>query len=117
MPRFYSYKRFGKDKLTKYKTLPFKLSMSRFLANKIFRNFYSYIGKKKLLRVHKNVETKKSVLKGNQNISSIKKLRKLFIQPLNKNKNDLGLISKKIECSRNLGQKYEKANLIRIKKK
>merc|ERR1712048_790700 len=95
IPRFYTYKSFGKEKLTKYKTLPFKLSMSRFLANKIFRNFYNYIGKKRLLRIHKKVETKKSVLKGSQNTSSIKKLRKLFIQPLNKNKNDFKNLNEK----------------------
>jgi len=44
-----SYKIFGKEKSIKYKTLSFKLSVTRFIANKIFRNFYKNITKKKII--------------------------------------------------------------------
>lgn len=116
-PRFYTYKTFGKEKLAKFKTLPFKLSMSRFLANKIFRKFYSHINKKSLSSIQKKAHKKSKVLKKDPRMNSIRKLRRLFIQPLNQSSNDLNVISQKIRNSQVLSSKYEKSNIIGIKKK
>jgi ribosomal protein S4 len=69
------------------------------------------------MSMHKKIKNKKNALKGNKKIGSIKNLRKIFAEPLSKNKDDLRLVSTKVQRSANLGDKYEKVNLIRIKKK
>lgn len=119
-PRFtFTNKSFGKDKLLIYKNLPFRLRVTRFLAKKMFSKFFNYIGKKKLLQIHKKIEKKKNILKSAQINSSIKVLRKLFIQNLNRKNNELDT-SKKFGSIKNIQQvrdKHEKANTVRIKKK
>lgn len=115
--RLYSYKVFGKEKLKRFKSTPFKLSMSRFLANKVFRSFYNHLSKKCLVSIHKKIKSKKNALGGNKRIGSIKNLRKIFAEPLNRNKKDLTSVSTRVQRSASLGEKYEKVNLIRIKKK
>jgi hypothetical protein len=49
-PRRYAYHFLGKEKFRKYCTMPFRLSMSRFLANKLAKSYYTGISAKAFLR-------------------------------------------------------------------
>ncbi len=52
-PRKYAYHFLGKEKLRKYYTMPFRLSMSRFLANRLARSYYMCISAKALEKMAK----------------------------------------------------------------
>lgn len=53
-PRKYAYHFLGKEKLRKYYTMPFRLSMSRFLANRLARSYYMCISAKALEKMAKH---------------------------------------------------------------
>lgn len=54
LPRKYAYHFLGKEKLRKYYTMPFRLSMSRFLANRLTRSYYMCISAKALEKMAKH---------------------------------------------------------------
>lgn len=48
----------GKEYFSWYYTIPYKLSLSRFIGNKVLRSFYQNLSKKTLLNLHKKITIK-----------------------------------------------------------
>lgn len=67
----------GKEFLSWYYTIPYKLSLSRFIGNKVLRSYYQNVSKKTLLNLHKKI-TKKAKRSHNLNVNYKSKSKNLI---------------------------------------